>query len=101
MSLKANRCPSCGSNHVKNNKCESCGAELAISINDFVNKIKISATTEQIAFLVESAANSYECGQLGSAIRSLQDARKATSDASELEGINAFIQKVGMQLRGM
>jgi DNA-directed RNA polymerase subunit RPC12/RpoP len=97
--VKANRCPSCGSPHVTGNKCISCGTEL--KIESLLGGLRVNATTEQISFLFESAARNYERAQFGTAIRCLQQARAASTDASEVESINAFIEMVGSQLMVM
>lgn len=99
MSNMANRCPSCGSPHINDNTCTSCGTLIKISVNELVGRLKISATTERVAYLIESAANSYERGNLGSAIRSLQDARRASGSEEETESINNFINLVGEKLK--
>lgn len=99
--VKANRCPSCGSPHVKGNKCTSCGTELKTDFESLLGGLSVNATTEQISFLVESAARNYERAQFGTAIRCLQQARAASANASEVANINAFIALVGTQLRAM
>lgn len=99
--VKAERCPSCGSPHVTGNKCISCGTELKIDFESLLGGLRVNATTEQISFLVESAARNYERAQFGTAIRCLQQARAASTDASEVDSINAFIEMVGSQLMVM